>query len=279
MSHPDDFAPGSVWLIGAGPGDPELLTRKALRLLAEADVVFHDALVGPAILDLVPAGTQLFSVGKRSGRHSKDQDDINALIVRAALAGARVARLKGGDPSVFGRSAEEIDALRASGIPVRICPGITTASAAAASAGASLTLRGVSRGVTFVTAHARAGDAHAPDWQALAAAENTLAIYMGRAAAPTIMTELIAAGADPATPVLVAVNVSLPGERLIHGRLDALAFLVRTVTDDAPTLMLVGMATARPGTIRQADVASAAAASGPPREGSTNEPAHGANMI
>jgi len=245
MPHPDDFAAGTVWLVGAGPGDPELLTRKAERLLSGADIVFHDALVGPAILDLVPAGARRVSVGKRSGRHSKSQEDINVLIVAAARGGARVVRLKGGDPSVFGRSSEEIDALAAAGIPVRICPGITTASAAAASAGASLTLRGSARGVTFVTAHARAGDGHAPDWPAFAAADTTLAIYMGRAAAPTIMAELIAGGADPATPVLVAVNVSLPGERLIHGRLDALAFLVRAVGDEAPTLMLIGAAAAR----------------------------------
>jgi uroporphyrin-III C-methyltransferase len=247
MPHPDDFPAGSVWLVGAGPGDPELLTRKAARLIGAADIVFHDALVGPAILDLIPPGAVRVSVGKRSGRHSVPQDQTNALIVAAAHGGARVVRLKGGDPSVFGRSAEEVAALGAGGVPVRICPGITTASAAAASAGVSLTLRGQSRRLTFVTAHARAGDTLALDWPALAASETTLAIYMGRAAAPTIMAELIAAGADPATPVLVAVDVSLPTERLIHGRLDALAFLVRTVTDEAPTLMLIGAAAGRSG--------------------------------
>jgi uroporphyrin-III C-methyltransferase len=245
MSHPDDFPAGTVWLVGAGPGDPELLTRKAERLLRSADIVLHDALVSPEILDLIPAETTLVGVGKRSGRHSVPQDRTNALIVAAAQEGARVVRLKGGDPSVFGRSAEEVAALAAAGVAVRICPGVTTASAAAASAGLSLTLRGLSRRLTFVTAHARAGDTLALDWRALAGADTTLAIYMGRAAAPTIMAELIAAGADPATPVLVAVDVSLPAERLIHGRLDALAFLVRAITEDSPTLLLIGAAMAR----------------------------------
>ena len=249
MSHLDDFPAGSVWLVGAGPGDPELLTRKAERLLRTADIVFHDALVGLAILDLIPAGTKRISVGKRSGRHSVPQDQTNALIVAAAQNGSRVVRLKGGDPSVFGRSAEEVAALAGAGVAVRICPGVTTASAAAASAGVSLTLRGQSRRLTFLTAHARAGDTLALDWPALASADTTLAIYMGRAAAPTIMAELIAAGADPATPVLVAVDVSLPSERLIHGRLDALGFLVRTITDEAPTLMLIGAAAGRTGDV------------------------------
>jgi uroporphyrin-III C-methyltransferase len=238
-----------VWLVGAGPGDPDLLTRKAERLLAEADIVFHDALVGPAILDMIPARTARISVGKRSGRHSRAQGDINALLVEAARAGQRVVRLKGGDPSIFGRSAEEIDALAAAGIAVRICPGVTAASAAAASGLVSLSLRGIARRVTFVTAHARAGETIALDWPALAAADATLAIYMGRSAAATIAAGLIGAGLDPATPVMVAVDVSLPGERLIHGRLDALAFLVRTISDDAPTLLLIGTATDRHGVV------------------------------
>jgi uroporphyrin-III C-methyltransferase len=242
--HHDDFAPGSVWLVGAGPGDPDLLTRKAARLIAEADLVFHDALVGTAILDLVPAHVRLVNVGKRSGRHSKDQGSINDLIVAAALAGQRVVRLKGGDPSIFGRSAEEIDALSRHGIAVRICPGITAASAAAAGANASLTLRGSARQLTFVTAHARAGEKLVLDWAKLADQGSMLAIYMGRAAATDIARELIAAGRDPDTPVLIAVNVSLPNERLIRGRLSALAFLVRAISEDDPTLLLIGTAIA-----------------------------------
>lgn len=237
----DAFRPGTVWLVGAGPGDPDLLTRKAERLLARADIVFHDALVGPSILDLA-ANAELVSVGKRSGRHSKDQRSINVLIVEAALAGRRVVRLKGGDPSIFGRSTEEIDACAAGGVPVAICPGITAASAAAASGVASLTLRGLARKLTFLTAHARAGEKLEHDWAALAKGDATLAIYMGRVAAPEIARALIAAGRAPDTPVLIAVDVSLPSERLIHGRLAALPFLVRTIADDDPTLLLIGEA-------------------------------------
>lgn len=245
MSH--DFPPGSVWLVGAGPGDPDLLTRKAERLLAAADIVFYDALVGSGVLALVPPGTEMIGVGKRSGRHSKDQASINVLLAAAALAGKRVVRLKGGDPSIFGRSTEELDHLSAHGITVRICPGITAASAAAASGGASLTLRGLARKLTFVTAHARAGEALDLDWTALAAPDATLAVYMGRAAAAEVARELIAAGRAPDTPVMVAVNVSLPTERILRGRLSALAFLVETISDSDPSLLLIGEAIAGSG--------------------------------
>ncbi|MEG3092058.1 uroporphyrinogen-III C-methyltransferase [Sphingomonas sp. PB1R3] len=238
----DDFPAGSVWLVGAGPGDPDLLTRKAERLIAAADIVFYDALVGPDILALVPGTAELSSVGKRSGRHSRNQGTIDGLIVAAALSGKRVVRLKGGDPSIFGRSTEEIDACRAAGIPVRICPGITAASAAAASGLISLTLRGLSRRLTLVTAHLRAGEPLSLDWSALAAPDATLAVYMGRAAAPEIARQLIAAGMPAETPVMIAVNISLPTERLITGRLDALGFLTRTIGHKDPALLLIGEA-------------------------------------
>jgi len=243
------FAPGEIWLVGAGPGNPDLLTRQAERLLREADVVFCDALVGPGVRDLIPAGVEQVSVGKRSGRHSKDQRDINAMLVEAALAGKKVVRLKGGDPSIFGRSAEEMAAIAAHGIRVRVCPGITTACAAAASAGLSLTLRGLARQLTFVTAHAQAGAPLDLDWAALALREQSLAIYMGRSAATEIARNLIAAGRSGATPAIVAVNVSLPDEVLIRTRLDALAFAVKTVSGTAPTMLLVGEAFADPGVV------------------------------
>ncbi|MFC0204415.1 uroporphyrinogen-III C-methyltransferase [Novosphingobium soli] len=244
MPQNELIASGEVWLVGAGPGDPDLLTRKAEALLRAAEVVFHDALVSPGVLDLIPAGTEIVSVGKRSGRHSKAQGSINDLLLAAALAGRRVVRLKGGDPSVFGRSAEEMDHLLAAGVPVRVCPGVTTASAAAAGARASLTLRGVTRAITLVTAHFRAGEPLDLDWEALARAGGTLGVYMGRAAAGEIARGLIGAGRDPDTPVMVAVNVSLPGERLIRGRLSALSFLVAAISDDDPTLLLIGEAVA-----------------------------------
>jgi uroporphyrin-III C-methyltransferase len=239
---PNPIQAGEVWLVGAGPGDPDLLTRKAERLIAAADVVFYDALVGSGVLDLIPPGTEQVSVGKRSGRHSKAQGSINDLLLEAAKAGKRVVRLKGGDPSIFGRSAEEMDHLAAAGIALRICPGITTASAAAASGLASLTLRGVARGVTFVTAHLKAGEPLKLDWDVLARPGGTLGVYMGRAAAGEISRSLIAAGRDPDTPVMIAVNVSLPSERLIRGKLSALAFLDATISDDDPTLLLIGEA-------------------------------------
>jgi uroporphyrin-III C-methyltransferase len=234
-----EFTPGTVWLVGAGPGDPDLITRKGERLLRQADIVFHDALVGEAILELAPQA-ELVSVGKRAGRHSKDQATINGLLVAAAAAGRRVVRLKGGDPSIFGRSMEEIAVLAAAGIAVRICPGVTTASAAAAAAGLSLSLRGIARRVQFVTAHTREGAALDLDWAALADPACTLAVYMGRGAAPKLSRSLIAAGMPSSTPVLVACDVSLPSERLLRTRLDLLPIAARAISDTLPTLILIG---------------------------------------
>lgn len=244
MPEPAMIGPGEVWLVGAGPGDPELLTRKAERLIRQASVIFHDALVGEGVLALVPPGVRLVSVGKRSGRHSKDQGSIDALIVEAALGGARVVRLKGGDPSIFGRSAEEMEACRRAGIPVRICPGVTSASAAAASAGMSLTLRGLARRLTFVTAHTRKGAAVDLDWQALADPQATLAIYMGKSAAREISKRLIAAGLAADTPVLLIESASLPEERQFATRLDLLPLAARSALGDGPAIILVGNALA-----------------------------------
>jgi uroporphyrin-III C-methyltransferase len=236
------IAPGDVWLVGAGPGDPDLLTRKAERLIGAASIVFYDALVGPGVLNLIPAHVTRVSVGKRSGRHSKTQPAIDALLVEAALAGERVVRLKGGDPSIFGRSTEEINALARRGLRVRICPGITAASAAAASAGVSLTLRGSARQLRFVTAHARAGEPLHLDWPALSDASATVAFYMGRGAAAGISRQLIANDLDPATPVLIASDVSLPSECLIHTRLDLLGLAIDRAAGAGPVLILVGEA-------------------------------------
>jgi uroporphyrin-III C-methyltransferase len=248
----DDFQPGTVWLVGAGPGDPELLTRKAERLLARAEIVFHDALVGPGVLALAPQA-ELVPVGKRSGKHSKDQGTIDRLLVAAAQAGRRVVRLKGGDPSIFGRSMQEISACREAGITVGVCPGITAASATAAAAGLSLSLRGIARRVQFVTAHSRRGAAIDLDWQKLADPDATLAIYMGREAACEVSRRLIAAGLAPATPVLIACNVSLPDEKLLRTRLDLLPLATRAFAQDLPTLLLIGEALAT-----TADLASVA---------------------
>jgi uroporphyrin-III C-methyltransferase len=239
---PELIVPGDVWLVGAGPGDPELLTLKAARLIEAASIIFYDALVGPGILDLILPHVVRVPVGKRAGRHSQSQNAINALLVRAALAGERVVRLKGGDPSIFGRSAEEMDALAAHGIRVRICPGITTASAAAASGLVSLTLRGVARQVRFLTAQSCDDDISATDWAALADPATTLAVYMGRSAAARIARNLMAHGSPAATPVLVASNVSLPGEQVVRTRLDLLPVAVDRNSDAGPALIMIGQA-------------------------------------
>ncbi|WP_081097050.1 MULTISPECIES: uroporphyrinogen-III C-methyltransferase [Sphingomonadales] len=238
----NDFPSAMVWLVGAGPGDPELLTRKAERLIGMATIVFHDALVGPGVLELASSGARLVHVGKRSGRHSRDQRTIDRMIVEAAMAGERVVRLKGGDPAIFGRATEELSACRAAGVPVRICPGVTAASAAAANLGASLTLRGLARKLTFVTAHVRAGQKLDLDWAKLADPEATLAVYMGKAAASEVSGQLIAAGLAGDTPVALVESASLPEERQLHTRLDLLPLVARAALGDGPALLLIGTA-------------------------------------
>jgi len=238
----NDFPPGMVWLVGAGPGDPELLTRKAERLIRAASVIFHDALVGPGVLALALSATRLVHVGKRSGRHSKDQASIDRLIVAAALAGERVVRLKGGDPAIFGRATEELDACRASGVDVAICPGVTAASAAAAGLGRSLTLRGLARKLVLVTAHVRAGAPLDLDWAALADPDATLAIYMGKAAAAEVSRNLCAAGLPASTPVTLVENASLPDERHVATRLDLLPLAAQAGLGSGPALLLIGEA-------------------------------------
>ncbi|GGC27483.1 hypothetical protein GCM10011371_13810 [Novosphingobium marinum] len=236
------IAPGEVWLVGAGPGDPDLLTRKAERLIASASIIFHDALVGQGILNLAHRCATLIHVGKRSGRHSKDQKTIDRMIVEAANAGGRVVRLKGGDPSIFGRATEELEACRRAGITVGICPGITAASAAAASIGASLTLRGMARKLTFVTAHARAGEKLEIDWTTLADPEATLAVYMGKSAAEEVAVRLLEHGLSADTPVALVENASLPDERIFHTRLDLLGLTSKTALGDGPAILLIGQA-------------------------------------
>ncbi len=252
-----DFEPGSVWLVGAGPGDPELLTRKAERLLRAADIVFYDALVSQAILDLIPAATPRSSVGKRSGRHSVPQPMICDLIVKAAREGKRVVRLKGGDPSIFGRANEEIDACRDAGIGLQICAGVTTASAAAASLGTSLTTRGLARRLTFVTAHTKNGSVPELDWAALADPETTIAVYMGKSSAPSVSSGLIAAGLSNDTPVALVENVSLPNERAHYTSLRLLPIAARSWLGDGPAMILIGQA-AKPSEV-SATVAKAEA--------------------
>lgn len=247
MSENSDLiAAGDVWLVGAGPGDPDLLSRKAEKLMRAASMVFYDALVGPGVLALIPDHVQIIPVGKRAGRHSKDQPTIDHLLVEAALSGERVVRLKGGDPSIFGRANEELLACREAGVKVRICPGITAASAAAASLGMSLTLRGLARRLTFVTAHTLRGKVLPLDWTALADPEATLAVYMGKAAAAEVASGLMGAGLRGDTPVALVENASLESERLFETRLDLLAMAAKTALGDGPALLLIGQALGRP---------------------------------
>jgi uroporphyrin-III C-methyltransferase len=233
---------GEVWLVGAGPGDPDLLTLKALRVLQGADVVVHDGLVGAAILDLAPASARRLSVAKRKSRHTYAQDEINRMLVAFAREGLKVVRLKGGDPFIFGRGGEELEACRAAGVPCHVVPGVTAALAAGASAGAPLTHRGLAQAVTFVTGHAAAGGEPQLDWKSLASANQTVVIYMGVSTAGTIALRLMDAGRAGSTPVLAVENASLPGERRIATTLADLANAAAALA--GPALLIVGEAMA-----------------------------------
>jgi uroporphyrin-III C-methyltransferase len=230
-------APGTVYLVGAGPGATDLLTVRAARLLAEADVVFHDALVHPQTLALAVRAEKI-AVGKRCGRHSSAQHFINKRLIDAARKHAVVVRLKGGDPMIFGRSQEEIDALAAAGIAVEVVPGITAALAAAAGLRVSLTRRGVSRSVAFATPRVGAGKA-ASDWSAALANVDTAAIYMGAAEAQKVTAALLAKGHAPGTPVVLCESASLPRSRALYGALAELPRLAAAL-GDGPVLILVG---------------------------------------
>ena len=204
----------SVALVGAGPGDPELLTLRAARLLAQADVVVHDALVGEGVLDLIPASAERIDVGKRPGRPTP-QDMISALLVELGRQGKRIVRLKGGDPFVFGRGGEEADALAAAGVEFEIVPGITSSIAAPAAAGIPVTHRGVSAAFTVVTGHRRAGEPDV-DWRSLARVGGTIVVLMGVSQRAGIAAELLAGGLDRSTPV--AAVESATTDRQIVGR-------------------------------------------------------------
>lgn len=250
-----------VTLVGAGPGDPDLLTIAAAKAIAKAEVILYDHLVGAEILSLARPGAELVCVGKRSGKHSHGQEAINALIEAHARRGRRVVRLKGGDPMIFGRAGEEIEHLEAAGVSVSVIPGITAALGCASGAGISLTKRGVSRAVTFVTAHAREGDATEPDWARLADPKGTLAIYMGRDQARRVGRGLTAGGLSADTPVLAVENGCRPDERHHWTTLGAMAEH-GVPAGDGPTLLMVGDALG----VRMPEAAvTASASAGAPR--------------
>jgi uroporphyrin-III C-methyltransferase/precorrin-2 dehydrogenase/sirohydrochlorin ferrochelatase len=229
---------GTVYLVGAGPGDPDLLTLKAAKVLAKADIVFHDELVAQGVLAMANPAAQIVNVGKRAGMPSTGQDQINRLLADAAFSHPVVVRLKGGDPFIFGRGGEELDYLQARGVPVEIVPGITAALGCAAQAGLPLTFRNEATRLTLLTAH-RAEDALAFDYAGLAAKDNTLAIYMGKETAARVAAGLIAAGRSPETPVAVIVNGTLPDERWLTGTLAGLGS-VAARAGSGPALIVIG---------------------------------------
>ena len=231
---------GKVFLIGAGPGDPELLTLRALRLLQSADVVVHDRLVSPEIMALIPPGRRLIDVGKLPRCHKVPQEAINALLVDLARDGLTVARLKGGDPLIFGRGSEEAADLRAAGVSVDYVPGITAAQGCAASTGVPLTHRGLATGVRYVTGH-RAKDADLDlDWASLASEETTLVVYMGASNIAEIARQLVAHGMPADLPVLAVASATTPRERRILSTLDGIAAAVERGQPEAPVLFVIG---------------------------------------
>lgn len=231
---------GVVHIVGAGPGDPELLTLKAHRLIQEADVILHDRLVSDEILALARRDADRIFVGKAKANHAKPQEEIGALMVKLARQGKTVVRLKGGDPFIFGRGGEELDVLRAAGVAAFVTPGVTAATGCAAGAGMALTHRDHSQAVTFVTGHAK-GEADPDfDWAALAALKHTLVVYMGVARADAIAERLLAAGRDAATPVAVIENGSRPSQRIVKGALGGLGALIEEGDVKGPAVLVIG---------------------------------------
>jgi uroporphyrin-III C-methyltransferase / precorrin-2 dehydrogenase / sirohydrochlorin ferrochelatase len=228
---------GEVYLIGAGPGDPDLLTLRALQLLQQADVILHDRLVPQAILERARRDAERIAVGKEVGDHTQQQR-IHELLLQFAAAGKRIARLKGGDPFVFGRGGEEIELLAAHNIPYIVVPGITAALAAAAAAEIPLTHRRLAHSVTFVTGHA-VEDTNL-DWRSLAAARHTVVFYMGLAQLPAIVAKLRAAGARADHPAIIIERAALPGQRVLRADLQRIAALAAAEQVAAPALLIVG---------------------------------------
>ena len=230
---------GSVHLVGAGPGDPDLLTLRALQLLQRADVILHDELVPEPVLDRARRDARRINVGKRNGAAHLDQAEINALMLREVGSGQTVVRLKGGDPYIFGRGGEERDYLQARGVDVFVVPGVTAAQACAASAGIPLTHREYASAVTFVTGHSKDG-AEDLDWTSLARAGQTIAVYMGLSNAAEIRRRLLEAGLAPATPVAIIQDGTLPGQRISLGELRNLAALAAAHRGGGPALLIIG---------------------------------------
>ena len=238
----DPSARGRVILVGAGPGDPGLLTVRAVEALKSADIVVHDGLIDPRVLDIAPAAAQRISVAKQRARHTVPQEAINALIVAHVKTGAIVVRLKGGDPFIFGRGGEEVEAVRAAGLPVEVIPGVSAALGCAAEAMLPLTHRDHSSAVSFVAGQCKGLTEQ--DWAGLAGKGRTLVIYMGVKTAPQIAEKLMADGLAPDVPVAVIENAARAAMRVLRGPLAALPELVERERVKSPALIIIGDVTA-----------------------------------
>jgi uroporphyrin-III C-methyltransferase/precorrin-2 dehydrogenase/sirohydrochlorin ferrochelatase/uroporphyrin-III C-methyltransferase len=229
-----------IYLVGAGPGDPDLLTVKALRLLQQADVVVYDRLVSSEILQLIPAGAKQVYVGKVSGKHHMDQDAINELLLKLACTGRKVIRLKGGDPFTFGRGSEEARFLVRHGVDYEVVPGITAAAACGAYAGIPLTHRGVARSVQLIAGHCQADEPLDLDWRGLASTENTLVFYMALANVGKIRNELISSGLSAETPAAIIEKGTLQSQRTLITTLKDLPQTVISERVCAPAMLIIG---------------------------------------
>jgi uroporphyrin-III C-methyltransferase/precorrin-2 dehydrogenase/sirohydrochlorin ferrochelatase len=230
---------GEAWLVGAGPGDPGLLTIRALQVMQTADVILHDRLVSEGVLDMARRDADLISVGKTPGCHANSQEEINALLVNLVGSGKRVCRLKGGDPFIFGRGGEEAEALSDAGLSYQVVPGITAAAGCAAYSGIPLTHRNVSQSVTFVTAHGK-NSVDELDWAALARNKQTLAFYMAVQRFPDLMNNLISNGRSVDTPIAIIEKGTTPEQRVIRGTLGQLTLLADAHRVAAPAMLIVG---------------------------------------
>lgn len=230
---------GKVYLVGAGPGDPELLTLRAVRLLEQTDVIVYDHLVSSAVLDFVSPQAERIFAGKRRNEHTLRQEQINALLVTLAQQGKHVVRLKGGDPFIFGRGGEELQALAAQGIAFEVVPGITAAAGVSAYAGIPLTHRDFAQRCIFVTGHLKDGTADL-DWPALVRTQQTVVIYMGLSGLPDICRQMMAHGAAPTLPIAVVQNGSIATQRVVTGTLHDMPERVTQAQMQSPCLTIIG---------------------------------------